>query len=136
MAVVKLNPSLLLADALLVKRSFGVLSNILVFENDESRTGSLTVILFDEDVSFSQVSETFKECDDFFNCDFVRKTSHDYTFLFVVVRNVFGESDVVSSTDWSVESQVIAVSDNTELDVSRSNMLSLHFFHSFLGVIV
>jgi len=136
MAVVELNPSLFLADALLVKRSLGVLSNILIFENDESRTGSLTVILFDEDVTFSQVSKSFKEGDYFFNCDSVRKTSHDDTFLFVVVRNVFGESDVVTSTDWSVESQVIAIRDNTELDVSGSNMASLHFIHSFLGVII
>lgn len=109
LAVEKLNVSSL--DLLLVKSGLGILSNIKVLKDDESGSSSLSIEFLHEDVVIGDVSVSIEELLDLILGDSVWESSHDEASLLVVVTNILGELDNIttSTVGWAIEVSVISI---------------------------
>lgn len=140
----QLNPSLLLANLLLVHALLGILSDLEAFKENESRSSSLSVSLLDVDLLISNLTISIEELDDFISLDSEWETIHDKSSILVVWTNKVGELDVgttlvtsVAIVGWtSVESGIVSIGDEAEFNISGANVLALLLGHSFLSFLL
>ena len=94
--IIKLNVSLIVTNILLVHLLFSILSYFFILKNYQSRTSSLSIKFFNENISFRKLSKSIKESNDFIMSNLPWETSHNKASILVICWNVIWKFDDIS----------------------------------------
>lgn len=123
-------------NILLVELFFGSLGVLLGIKNNEGGTCSLAIKFLDEHALIGNTTMPSKELDYVSHLDLVGQATHHQGPLLVVGSNVLGQFDrlsiVKSTTSRSVESEVIAVGNDGDLNVSLTDVVTIELLGSNL----